>query len=52
MQRLAHDMAIPRLSEAGVESLHHERIVSSSDNKNNPVALNKDEMIEVLELTG
>ena len=45
----AHTMNIPRLQSRGVSAEHFEKIVHATDNKNNPVALGKDEMIEVLE---
>jgi alcohol dehydrogenase class IV len=44
------EMNIPLLSSYGVSSEHFDKIVSATDNKNNPVALEKDEMIEVLEM--
>jgi len=45
------DMAIPTLAQGGVTAADHSRIVSASDNKNNPVALSADEMMEVLALS-
>ena len=44
------EMNIPRLSSCGVSSEHFDKIVRATDNKNNPIALEKDEMIEVLEM--
>lgn len=46
----ANGLNIPSLAGYGVRSSDFERIVKASDNKNNPVALNKEEMLEVLEL--
>ena len=45
-----HTMKIPRLRSGGVSAEHFEKIVHATDNKNNPVALGKDEMMQVLEL--
>ena len=42
-------MKIPRLRDVGVLPEHFKKIVDVADNKNNPVALEKDEMMEVLE---
>ena len=42
-------MKIPRLRDAGVLPEHFKKIVDVTDNKNNPVALEKDEMMEVLD---
>ena len=44
------EMNIPRLRSCGVSSEHFDKIVRATDNKNNPVALEKDEMMEVLEM--
>lgn len=44
------EMKIPSLSRCGVTSEDFERIVSITDNKNNPTSLNKEEMMEVLEM--
>jgi alcohol dehydrogenase class IV len=52
METWTKEMNIPTLSEGGVNRKDFEKIVSASDNKNNPIELNKDEMIEVLDLTG
>jgi alcohol dehydrogenase class IV len=42
-------MHIPRLGEFGITPADFEKIIAVTDNKNNPVALEKDEMLEVLE---
>ncbi|HEX6892923.1 MAG TPA: iron-containing alcohol dehydrogenase [Chryseolinea sp.] len=42
-------MNIPQLRSGGISSEHFEKIVRATDNKNNPVALGEDEMMEVLE---
>jgi alcohol dehydrogenase class IV len=44
-----HHMNIPQLRSGGISSEDFEKIVRVTDNKNNPVALEKDEMMEVLE---
>lgn len=44
------EMNIPTLSRAGIKSSHFKKIIEASDNKNNPVALNKEEMHEALEM--
>ncbi|MES1225938.1 MAG: iron-containing alcohol dehydrogenase, partial [Bacteroidota bacterium] len=46
----ATEMSIPKLSEGGVTLNDVEKIVESTDNKNNPVKLNKDEIEEVLKM--
>ncbi|HEY3405521.1 MAG TPA: iron-containing alcohol dehydrogenase, partial [Ohtaekwangia sp.] len=46
------EMNIPKLSQFGVNSSHIEKIVHVTDSKNNPVALNKEELTEILEITG
>jgi hypothetical protein len=43
-------MKIPGLSPYGVTPAAYEKIVNSTDNKNNPVRLGKEEMVEVLEM--
>jgi len=50
METWTKEMNIPTLSEGGITKKDLEKISVASDNKNNPVALSKDEMIEVLEL--
>lgn len=45
-----HEMNIPGLRQGGVTSADFERIIKITDNKNNPVALDRDEMREVLEI--
>ena len=47
---LAEEMKIPRLTSAGVRSTDFQKIVNAAENKNNPVALSLDEMLEVLEM--
>ena len=42
-------MKIPTLAQCGVTPGDYPKIVAATDNKNNPVALNPDEMMEVLE---
>jgi alcohol dehydrogenase class IV len=42
-------MKIPRLANGGVSNKHFEKIASITDNKNNPIALGHDELIEALE---
>ena len=42
-------MKIPSLFQCGVSQPDYTKIIDASDNKNNPVPLNHDEMIEVLE---
>lgn len=42
-------MRIPKLREEGVLPEHFEKIVQVTDNKNNPVALEKNEMLEILD---
>ena len=44
------EMNIPRLSKGGVKRSDFAKIVDVTDNKNNPVALNGEEMIEILEM--
>ncbi len=44
------EMNIPKLSQGGVSSKDFERIVNTTENKNNPVALTPEEMLEVLEM--
>ncbi|RAW02945.1 iron-containing alcohol dehydrogenase [Pseudochryseolinea flava] len=45
---LKNDLKIPTLSACGVEEKHFEKILSASDNKNNPIKLSLDEMRAVL----
>lgn len=49
METWTKEMNVPGLSGGGVTRQDFEKIISASDNKNNPVALTKEEMIEVLE---
>ncbi len=44
------EMKIPTLSQGGVKKSDFERIIEVTDNKNNPINLDRDEMIEVLEM--
>lgn len=44
------ELSIPKLSRVGVGTSDFNKIVKATDSKNNPVPLNQDEMIEVLEL--
>jgi alcohol dehydrogenase class IV len=45
-----HELEIPNLATFGVKPADLDRIVKASDNKNNPIALDREEMIEVLEM--
>jgi len=45
---LASEMGIPRLGEYGVTENHLEKIVGATDNKNNPVVIDKGGMTELL----
>lgn len=44
------EMHIPGLAQGGVTSADFEKIVNTTDNKNNPVALSGEEMREILEM--
>lgn len=44
------ELEIPNLATFGVKPADLDRIVNASDNKNNPIALDREEMIEVLEM--
>ena len=44
------EMNIPKLAEGGVTPSDFNKIVTVTDNKNNPVTLNSEEMLEVLEM--
>jgi alcohol dehydrogenase class IV len=46
------EMRIPTLTQCGVKEVDHKKIVSNTENKNNPILLNHDEMIEVLQMAG
>ena len=48
---MAVEMRIPRLGEYGVTENHLQKIVSATDNKNNPVVIDKEEMTQVLRAT-
>jgi alcohol dehydrogenase class IV len=50
LQAWTTEMNIPSLSQKGIVSADFDRIVKITDNKNNPVPLTPDEMIEVLVL--
>jgi alcohol dehydrogenase class IV len=50
IERFAIDLKIPKLRACGVTPGDFDKIVKASDNKNNPVALSKEEMLEVLNL--
>lgn len=52
IEQWANEMNIPTLSSYGVTSADYERIVRAADNKNNPVALEAEEMVEALTLAG
>lgn len=52
METWGKEMNIPTLSDGGVTSKDFEKILNASENKNNPVPLNKEEMLEVLEIAG
>jgi alcohol dehydrogenase class IV len=49
IERWTKEMQIPRLSHYGVKPGHFKKIINGAGNKNNPIALNHDEMMEVLE---
>lgn len=51
IESMTEEMNIPRLSRYGITEHHFEKIVSATDNKNNPIALEKDSMKEILELS-
>lgn len=46
------EMRIPTLTQCGVKEIDHKKIVSNTENKNNPILLNHDEMMEVLQMAG
>jgi alcohol dehydrogenase class IV len=50
IESFSHEMKIPRLAQAGVRPEDFQKIVRATENKNNPVALGHDEMLEVLEM--
>jgi alcohol dehydrogenase class IV len=43
------DLKIPKLAEFGVLKKHIDKIVVNTGNKNNPVSLNRDDLIKILE---
>ena len=49
IESLTEEMQIPRLSSFGVQRNHLEKIIQETGNKNNPIPLDHDEMMEVLE---
>jgi alcohol dehydrogenase class IV len=50
IENYTQQLEIPNLASFGVKTADIDRIVKASDNKNNPVALDREEMIEVLEI--
>ena len=50
IQRWTVELNIPGLRQGGVSSSDFEKIVHVTNNKNNPVVLNQEEMLEVLAL--
>jgi alcohol dehydrogenase class IV len=50
IESLTKEMHIPHLSDFGVTSEHFEKIVQDTSNKNHPVDLHTDELLEVLAL--
>lgn len=50
IESLTGEMKVPRLSTYGIGRNDLQRIVAATDNKNNPVKLDTDEMTEVLEM--
>ncbi|HYG17516.1 MAG TPA: iron-containing alcohol dehydrogenase [Ohtaekwangia sp.] len=48
IHRWTHEMRIPGLAQSGVTPDRFEDIVNDTDNKNNPVRLNHEEMLEAL----
>jgi alcohol dehydrogenase class IV len=52
IEKWSLELNIPKLSHEGVTSSDFTKIVDATDNKNNPVALNKEEMLEILEMAG
>ena len=49
MEEWTRAMKIPHLHDEGVLPEHYKKIVAATDNKNNPVALEADEMMSILE---
>jgi alcohol dehydrogenase class IV len=52
IENWSKELGIPTLKQCGVKAIDHEKIVSYTDNKNNPVPLSRDEMLEVLQIAG
>jgi hypothetical protein len=50
IEAMAAEMRIPKLYQCGVGSSDHTKIAAVTDNKFNPVALSRDEILQVLEL--
>jgi alcohol dehydrogenase class IV len=48
LHHLTYELKLPGLKEAGMSEESFDEICSSTENKNNPVKLSKDEMIEIL----
>lgn len=46
------EMNIPKLTQLGITPVSHKKIAQATDNKNNPIALNSEEILEVLEMLG
>lgn len=44
------EMNIPRLRQGGINATDFNRIIEATDNKNNPINLNSEEMAEILEM--
>jgi len=50
IENLSETMCVPRLADCGIGADDYQRIVAATDNKNNPVVLENDELIEVLSM--
>jgi alcohol dehydrogenase len=48
---LTEEMKIPSLARFGISPPHFEKVVSKTENKNNPIALGKDSMAEILKIS-
>jgi alcohol dehydrogenase class IV len=48
LHHLTYELKLPGLKEAGMDEAAIDEICSVTENKNNPVKLSKDEMVEVL----
>lgn len=51
IERWKSDMKLPRLSGYGITPEHFPKIVEATSNKNNPVALEPEEMMEALDMS-